>query len=86
MLPSVERFVAQAARAGMDTTDQYAFGPDYAETLRRWDRACVTQRQQIDGLGFDEHFMRIWHLYFAYCEAAFDEGRTDVVQFVLQKR
>jgi cyclopropane-fatty-acyl-phospholipid synthase len=29
--------------------------------------------------------MRIWDMYFAYCEAAFDEGRTDVVQFHLHK-
>jgi cyclopropane-fatty-acyl-phospholipid synthase len=42
-------------------------------------------RQQIGAQGFDEHFLRIWHMYFAYCEAAFDEGRTNVVQFILAK-
>ncbi|WP_028101361.1 SAM-dependent methyltransferase [Pseudoduganella violaceinigra] len=85
MLPSVERFIQQAARAGLATQDIHAFGQDYAETLRRWDKQCFAQRQEVGGLGFDTHFQRIWHLYFSYCEAAFDEGRTNVVQFLLAK-
>ena len=85
MLPSVERFMQHAARAGLATQDIHAFGPDYAETLRRWDKQCRAVRPQIGALGFDEHFLRIWHLYFAYCEAAFDEGRTNVVQFLLAR-
>jgi cyclopropane-fatty-acyl-phospholipid synthase len=85
MLPSVERFEQHAARAGLQPLDAHAFGPDYAETLRRWDAQCRVTRHQLTEQGFDEHFLRIWHLYFAYCEAAFDEGRTDVVQFLLQK-
>ena len=86
MLPSVERFERGAARAGLACDEHFAFGPDYAETLRRWrdgyDAAITHVREQ----GFDAHFMRIWEMYFAYCEAAFDEGRTDVVQFLLHKR
>ena len=85
MLPSVERFERQAARSGLRPVERHAFGRDYAETLRRWDARCRLHHPQIAGLGFDEPFMRIWHMYFAYCEAAFDEGRTDVVQFLLQK-
>jgi cyclopropane-fatty-acyl-phospholipid synthase len=85
MLPSVERFIQQAARAGLATQDIHAFGQDYAETLRRWDKQCSARRQEISALGFDAQFQRIWHLYFAYCEAAFDEGRTNVVQFLLAK-
>jgi cyclopropane-fatty-acyl-phospholipid synthase len=36
-------------------------------------------------LGCDTRFMRIWEFYLAYCEAAFAEGSTDVVQFTLRK-
>ncbi|SHN40016.1 cyclopropane-fatty-acyl-phospholipid synthase [Duganella sacchari] len=86
MLPSVERFERSAARAGLHSEEHYAFGPDYAETLRRWRSAYHAARAQVTAQGFDAHFMRIWDLYFAYCEAAFDEGRTDVVQFLLHKR
>ncbi|MYM95176.1 SAM-dependent methyltransferase [Duganella vulcania] len=85
MLPSVERFERLAGRCGLRPVERHAFGRDYAETLRRWDAQCRQHQHQIAGLGFDEHFMRIWEMYFAYCEAAFDEGRTDVVQFLLQK-
>ncbi|SDF74807.1 MULTISPECIES: cyclopropane-fatty-acyl-phospholipid synthase family protein [unclassified Duganella] len=85
MLPSVERFEQGAARAGLRSTEHYAFGPDYAETLRRWRSAYRATGAQVSALGMDTHFMRIWDMYFAYCEAAFDEGRTDVVQFHLHK-
>jgi len=85
MLPSVERFERGAALAGLRCEEHYAFGADYAETLRRWRVAYHAAEPQVAGLGLDTHFRRIWDLYFAYCEAAFDEGRTDVVQFHLHK-
>jgi cyclopropane-fatty-acyl-phospholipid synthase len=85
MLPSVERFERQAGQCGLRPLARHAFGRDYAETLRRWDARCSLHHPQMAALGFDAHFLRIWHMYFAYCEAAFDEGRTDVVQFLLQK-
>ena len=65
--------------------DELAFGADYAETLRRWRHRFVSERDRIQPLGFDDRFMRLWEFYLAYCEAAFDEGSTDVVQFTLQK-
>ena len=37
-------------------------------------------------LGFDPRFVRIWTFYLTYCEAAFDSGNTDVVQFTLRKQ
>ena len=40
---------------------------------------------RVRELGFDEHFLRVWEFYLAYCEAAFDEGSTDVMQFTLRK-
>ncbi|MBV1775899.1 cyclopropane-fatty-acyl-phospholipid synthase family protein [Burkholderiaceae bacterium DAT-1] len=85
MLPSPERFIATAASAGLQTHDNFAFGPDYAETLRRWRHDVDTHAQQIASLGFDDAFMRIWQLYLCYCEAGFDEGRTDVNQFLLTR-
>lgn len=84
MLPSPARFVA-AARRGMLTAEaSLAFGHDYAETLRRWRHAFESQLDAIHTQGFDETFVRTWRLYLAYCEAGFDEGRTDVMQFVLE--
>jgi cyclopropane-fatty-acyl-phospholipid synthase len=85
MLPSVARFEHHAAAAGLCCTEHFGFGRDYAETLRRWRAAYHATAAQSSALGLDTHFMRIGDLYFAYCEAAFDEGRTDVVQFHLHK-
>lgn len=85
MLPSPPRFVQLAQQHGLQTRDQYAFGKDYAETLRRWNHDFENNIDGIHGLGFGTAFQRIWQLYFSYCEAGFDEGRTDVFQFLLQK-
>lgn len=85
MLPSPERFCHQAEKQGFQVQDQYAFGKDYAETLRRWNGAFEEQRDHISTQGFGTAFQRIWQLYFTYCEAGFDEGSTDVIQFTLKK-
>jgi len=85
MLPSRERFETCAARAGLQVEEQFCFGADYAETLRRWHHAWSDSYDAIIAQGLDQRFMRIWRLYFAYCEAGFDEGKTDVVQFLLHK-
>ena len=85
MLPSPERFCHQAEKQGLEVIEQYAFGQDYAETLRRWNSEFDQHREPITAQGFGEKFQRIWQLYFAYCEAGFDEGSTNVIQFTLQK-
>jgi len=84
-LPSPGEFRRQAEAAGLKVVDELAFGPDYAETLRRWRHQFLAEQRRILQLGFDERFMRLWEFYLAYCEAAFDEANIDVVQFVLQK-
>jgi hypothetical protein len=87
MLPSVERFERSAARAGLHSEGHYAFGRDYAETLRRWRSALPRRARSGGGARLRRPFHAHLDLYFAYCEAAFDEeGRTDVVQFLLHKR
>ncbi len=84
-LPSPQEFRAAAERAGLQVIDQFHFGQDYARTLREWHERFVQQLDAVRGLGFDERFIRTWSFYLAYCEAAFAEGNTDVVQFTLRK-
>ncbi len=83
LLPSTAAFREQAQQAGLKVVDQFAFGADYAETLRRWRAAFKAREQGVMRLGFDARFVHIWEFYLAYCEAAFDTGNTDVVQFTL---
>jgi cyclopropane-fatty-acyl-phospholipid synthase len=85
LLPSPEVFRAEARRAGLEVVNEKAFGPDYAETLRRWRADFMDRDSQVRQLGFDTRFMRIWEFYLAYCEAAFDMGNTDVIQFTLRR-
>ena len=84
-LPCPAAFKAQAEAAGLKVVDSFAFGADYAETLKRWREQFVAARSQVLAQGFDERFLRTWEFYLAYCEAAFAEGNTNVVQYTLQK-
>lgn len=84
-LPSPSQFRAAAGRAGLQVVDQFHFGPDYAQTLRVWRQQFLLNQERVLQQGFDQRFLRTWEFYLAYCEAAFDEGNTDVVQFTLRK-
>jgi cyclopropane-fatty-acyl-phospholipid synthase len=84
-LPSPGAFRAQAEQAGLKVIDEFCFGQDYARTLQEWRQAFMAREHEVLALGFDRRFMRIWEFYLAYCEAAFAERNTDVVQYTLLK-
>ena len=86
LLPSPSAFRAEAESAGFEVVNELAFGADYAETLRRWRSDFQSRGEQLRGLGFDTRFKRIWEFYLGYCEAAFDTGNTNVMQFTLLRR
>ncbi|WP_175773219.1 SAM-dependent methyltransferase [Paraburkholderia phenazinium] len=83
MLPSAERFVDAARRAGLAAEPVLTFGLDYVRTLRAWQAAFEDHLDAVRAQGFDEIFIRTWRLYLAYCEAGFAERRTDVMHFVV---
>ena len=85
LLPSPQAFRSEASKAGLEVVNECAFGGDYAETLRRWRVQFLKQDPQVRQLGFDTRFMRIWEFYLAYCEAAFETGNTNVMQFTLRR-
>ncbi|HMM95082.1 cyclopropane-fatty-acyl-phospholipid synthase family protein [Phycicoccus sp.] len=64
----------------------HAFGPDYAETLRRWRESFNARWTDIQRFGFDETFRRMWEFYLAYCEAGFATGYLDVAQIRFSRR
>ena len=84
-LPCPREFRSQAKAAGLEVVDEFAFGADYGETLRRWRKQFLARKAEVAALGFDERFMRIWEFYLAYCEAAFDTGDISLVQYTLVK-
>lgn len=85
MLPGPAVFRKLARKARLQVTDEHAFGPDYAETLRRWRNRYATVRHNLRSSGFDERFERLWNFYLAYCEAGFRLATTDVFQFELRR-
>jgi cyclopropane-fatty-acyl-phospholipid synthase len=85
-LPCPREFRAQAAAAGFDVVDEFSFGQDYARTLRIWRDDFLAQESRVLQLGFDKRFVRIWEFYLSYCEAAFVQANTSVMQFTLRKR
>jgi cyclopropane-fatty-acyl-phospholipid synthase len=83
MLPSRAAFRKAAAKQGLVVKDEFAFGRNYARTLADWRHAFEANWPQIEPLGFDKRFHRLWRLYLCYCEAGFLAGNIDVVQFEL---
>jgi cyclopropane-fatty-acyl-phospholipid synthase len=59
--------------------------PHYAETLKRWRANFDGAESQLEALGYDERFRRLWRMYLAYCEAGFAERRIGLIQTVLAK-
>jgi len=84
-LPSASEFRKRAEKSGLVVIDEFNFGPDYAETLRRWRHEFMHHNEEVTSIGFDNRFIKLWEFYLAYCEAAFDEANIDVIQFTLQK-
>ena len=84
-LPCPKEFRAQATAAGLEVVDEFSFGQDYARTLQLWRDDFTAQESRVLQLGFDKRFIKIWEFYLGYCEAAFLEANTDVVQYTLKK-
>ena len=83
-LRAIEEIVRDDTGLRVDVVD--AFGADYARTLRRWRQRFDAHAREVDALGFDATFRRMWDFYLAYCEAGFATGYLDVVQIVLSER
>lgn len=86
MLPSKQKLRELTESSDLTFGQMDTFGADYAETLRRWRERFEQNLEAIRTTGFDEQFIRTWRLYLSYCEAAFDEGRIDLVQLQVIRR
>ncbi len=85
-LPSLEVIARNLARrTDMQTIHLEDLTPHYVDTLRRWRRNFSGAVGELEDLGYDERFRRLWTLYLAYCEAGFAERRICDVQLVLAK-
>ncbi|PXX91907.1 SAM-dependent methyltransferase [Marinobacter vulgaris] len=76
-----------SVRNGSDLVITHAedIGFHYARTLRDWCERFMANRDTLERQGYDEAFRRLWHFYFAYCEAGFSERAIGVSQIVFAK-
>ena len=73
------------SRTALRLTRRLDFGLHYAATLRLWADAFAAESHAVEQLGFDETFRRMWHFYFAYCEAGFAARYIDDNQLTFVK-
>lgn len=85
-IPSFGAILA-SVRSGSDLVMTHAedIGFHYARTLHDWCERFMANREKIESQGYDEAFRRLWHFYFAYCEAGFSERAIGVSQIVFAK-
>lgn len=60
-------------------------GFHYARTLRDWCDRFMANHETLESMGYDQAFRKLWHFYFAYCEAGFSERAIGVSQLVFAK-
>ena len=85
MLPSEARLKEELRRAQLVWQDVTRFGRHYAHTLGEWTDRFQKAWDEIQPMGFDERFRRLWRFYLSYCRAGFLTGRTDVIQLTLAR-
>jgi cyclopropane-fatty-acyl-phospholipid synthase len=83
MLPPEGKLQSMVEENGLQVANQIKFGHDYAETLARWEKKFLSVLPELEALGYDERFQRMWRYYLAYCQAGFEEERINVVQLTL---
>ncbi|WP_298803305.1 cyclopropane-fatty-acyl-phospholipid synthase family protein [uncultured Lentibacter sp.] len=83
MLLSDAVIADEARRAGLRVKDSFAFGQDYAETLRHWSSRMDVNAGRIKQLGYSQAHLRSWQFYLQICAASFAVRQTDVVQVEL---
>lgn len=86
LLPSTESIErVTTAHTALRTRRRSTYGRHYAETLRLWRERFEERADQVDALGFDATFRRMWTFYLAYSEAGFRSGYLDVQQILLTR-
>ena len=85
-LPSVTTLSNAVGRStDMRMLSQEDITPHYVKTLAYWRREFMSRLDEVRALGYDEPFIRFWHFYLCYCEAAFAERRVHSIHILYCK-
>ncbi len=85
MLPSPTALRREVERAGLALKGSIEFGQSYSLTLRRWHDTFNARWDEVQSLGFDERFRRMWNMYLTSCAATFQHGNCDVTQITVTR-
>lgn len=85
MLVSPAAMSGSIEEAGLRLRDSYFFSASYAETLRLWNRRFQDRWRDVQALGFDRRFRRMWTYYLQSCEACFRAGATDIGHYLIER-
>jgi cyclopropane-fatty-acyl-phospholipid synthase len=81
LLLSLNRVNQSMQRTGcLHLHSLHDMGLDYGRTLRQWRQRFNQGLEEVRHQGFDDHFIRTWNYYLAYCESAFLWRNISVVQ------
>lgn len=58
---------------------------DYAITLSHWRDRFFARLDEVQGMGFDQQFIKMWEFYLCYCEGGFRERIISTVQLGFAK-
>ncbi|MBN7769000.1 cyclopropane-fatty-acyl-phospholipid synthase family protein [Marinobacter daepoensis] len=85
-IPSFGAILASMSRGSdLVLTHSEDFGFHYARTLKDWCSRFMGCQSELEKLGYDPLFQRLWHFYFAYCEAGFSERAIGVAHLLMAK-
>lgn len=85
-LPSLAALTAAMTRSSTFFVEHLEnIGIHYAKTLRDWRERFDAREAAIRALGYDDVFLRTWHYYFCYCEAAFATRTLNNLHLVLSR-
>ena len=85
-LPSISALSKSVGRVSkMRMIHQMDITPHYERTMLCWREKFFERLEAIRALGYDESFLRRWHFYLCYCEAAFAERRVHCTHLMFAK-
>lgn len=85
MLPSPLVLRDEVRKSGLTVVNSVEFGKSYSQTLRIWHETFNDRWAEIEQMGFDDRFRRMWNFYLTSCAATFESGNCDVTQITIQK-
>jgi cyclopropane-fatty-acyl-phospholipid synthase len=85
-LPCVSALTQSVGRVSdMRMLYQEDITPHYVRTLRFWRSQFMSKLDEVRAMGYPDAFIRLWHFYLCYCEAAFAERRVHNIHLMFAK-